>query len=334
MRRRDFIAVLMIAAVTGRAQAQQTGKVYRIAFAHPTAPVTDLTQTSRGSFVTPAILEELTRLGYAEGRNLLIERYSGEGRAAHYPDLARQIIGQNPDLIIAISSNLTLDFKAATSTVPIVGIFQVPVESGIVRSLARPGGNITGVSLDVGFWDQWAKRVQLLKEAVPQITRLGLLGTRNAWERSSAAISEGELKNSVSVVGPPLERPVDEKEYQRVFAALAQADSDSLYVADEPENVTYRRLIVDMAAKGRLPTIYPWRQCVEAGGLMSYGIDLSDLGHRIADLVDQILKGAKPGEIPIFQPTQFELSINLKTAKTLGIELPPLLVARADKVIE
>jgi putative ABC transport system substrate-binding protein len=283
--------------------------------------------------VTPAILEELTRLGYVEGRNLLIERYSGEGRAAHYPDLARQIIGQNPDLIIAISSNLTLDFKAATSTVPIVGIFQVPVESGIVRSLARPGGNITGVSIDVGFWDQWAKRVQLL-EAVPQITRLGLLGTRNAWERSSAAINEGELKNSVSVVGPPLERPVDEKEYQRVFAALAQADSDSLYVADEPENVTYRRLIVDMAAKGRLPTIYPWRQCVEAGGLMSYGIDLSDLGHRIADLVDQILKGAKPGEIPIFQPTQFELSINLKTAKTLGIELPPLLVARADKLIE
>ena len=334
MRRRDFIAGLMFAAVTGRAQAQSTGRVYRIAFAHPTVPVADQNQASRGSLAIPAIFEELIRLGYVEGRNLLIERYSGEGRAAHYPDLARQIIGQNPDLIIAISSNLTLDFKAATSTVPIVGIFQVPVESGIVRSLARPGGNITGVSLDVGFWDQWAKRVQLLKEAVPQITRLGLLGTRNAWERSSAAISEGELKNSVSVVGPPLERPVDEKEYQRVFAALAQADSDSLYVADEPENVTYRRLIVDMAAKGRLPTIYPWRQCVEAGGLMSYGIDLSDLGHRIADLVDQILKGAKPGEIPIFQPTQFELSINLKTAKTLGIELPPLLVARADKVIE
>ena len=173
-----------------------------------------------------------------------------------------------------------------------------------------------------------------MKEVVPQITRLGVLETRNSRERSSAAIREGELKNSVSVVGPPLDRPVDEKEYQRVFAALAQADSDSLYVADEPENVTYRRLIVDMAAKGRLPTIYPWRQCVEAGGLMAYGIDVSDLGHRIADLVDQILKGAKPGEIPIFQPTQFELSINLKTAKTLGIEIPPLLVARADKVIE
>ena len=194
MRRRDFLAGLMFVAAMGRAQAQSTGKVYRIAFAHPTAPVTDLTQTSRGSLVTPAILEELIRLGSIEGRNLLIERYSGEGRAAHYPDLARQIVGQNPDLIVVISSNLTLDFKAATSTVPIVGIFQVPLESGIVRSLARPGGNITGVSVDVGY-DQWAKRIQLLKEVVPQITRLGFLGTRNAWERSNsdAAIREGEL---------------------------------------------------------------------------------------------------------------------------------------------
>src|SRR6516162_7297695 len=174
MRRREFVAGLMFAAVTGRAQAQQTGKVYRIAFAHPTAPVTDLTQTSRGSFVTPAILEELTRLCYVEGRNLLIERYSGEGRAAHYPDLARQIVSRNPDLIIAGGSYLVLDVKAATSTIPIVGIFAQPIEFGIVPSLARPGGNITGVSVDAGWMDQWAKRIQLLKESVPQITRLGV----------------------------------------------------------------------------------------------------------------------------------------------------------------
>ena len=185
MRRRDFIAGLMIAAVTGRAQAQQTGKVYRIAFAHPTAPVADHNQASKGSLAIPAIFEELTRLGYVEGRNLLIERYSGEGRAAHYPDLARQIVSRNPDLIIAISSFLVLDLKAATSTIPIVGTFADPIEFGIVPSLARPGGNITGVSIDVGR-DQWLKRVQLLKEAVPQITRLGILETRNARERFSA----------------------------------------------------------------------------------------------------------------------------------------------------
>jgi putative ABC transport system substrate-binding protein len=156
MRRRDFIAGLMFAAAMGRAQAQSTGKVYLIAFAHPTAPVADINQASKGSFAIPAIFEELIRLGYVEGRNLLIERYSGEGRAAHYPDLARQIVSRNPDLIIAIGSFFVLDVKAATSTIPIVGIFADPIGLGIVPSLARPGGNITGVSVDVGG-DQWAK---------------------------------------------------------------------------------------------------------------------------------------------------------------------------------
>jgi putative tryptophan/tyrosine transport system substrate-binding protein len=324
----------MIAAVTGRAQAQQTGKVYRIAFAHPTAPLTDQNQASKGSFVIPAILEELLRLGYVEGRNLLIERYSGEGRAPPYTDIARQIVSRNPDLIIAIANDFVLDVKAATSTIPIVGIFGSPIAYGIVSSLARPGGNITGVSVDVGWFDQWAKRVQLLKEAVPQITRLGVLETRNLREKFSAEERDIALKNSVSIVGPPLEQPTDEEEYHRVFAALAQEGADGLLVNDEPENSTRRRLIAELAEKGRLPSIYHFRECVEVGGLMAYGIDNSDVGHRLADLVDKILKGAKPGEIPIFQPTKFELSINLKTAKTLGIELPPLLVARADKVIE
>jgi putative tryptophan/tyrosine transport system substrate-binding protein len=155
------------------------------AFAHPTVPVADQNQASKGSLAIPAIFEELIRLGYVEGRNLLIERYSGEGRAAHYPDLARQIVSRNPDLIIAISIFFVLDVKAATSTIPIVGLFGDPVGTGIVPSLARPGGNITGVSTGVGS-DQWTKRVQLLKEAVPQITRLGILQTRNVSERFSA----------------------------------------------------------------------------------------------------------------------------------------------------
>jgi putative ABC transport system substrate-binding protein len=156
----------MVAAAMGPAQAQQTGKVYRIAIGHPTVPLADLNQASKGSLVIPAIFEELLRLGYVEGRNLLIERYSGEGRAAHYPDLARQIVSRNPALIIAINSFFVLDVKAATSTIPIVGIFGWPIEFGIVTSLARPGGNITGISVDVGQ-EQWAKRLQLLKEAAP-----------------------------------------------------------------------------------------------------------------------------------------------------------------------
>jgi putative ABC transport system substrate-binding protein len=173
----------------------------------------------------------------------------------------------------------------------------------------------------------------LLKEAVPQITRLGFLDTRNARERAKAIEREIELKNSFSIVGPALEQPFDEQEYQRAFAALAQEGAeDSSWPTTE--NVRHRILIAELAAKGHLPTIYPFRQFVEVGGLMAYGINLSEIRHRVADLADKILKGAKPGDIPIFQPTKFELSINLKTAKALGIELPPLLVARADNVIE
>jgi putative ABC transport system substrate-binding protein len=342
VRRRDFIAGLIFAPLTKRAQAQQTRKVYRIAFAHAVVPVADINPASKGSLAIPAIFEELTRLGYVEGRNLPIERYSGEGRAPPYPDIARQIVSRNPDLIIAIGY-LVFDLKAATSTIPIVGSFSNPIAFGIVPSLARPGGNITGVTVDVAgtsdaasaLSQQWPKRFQLLKEAVPQITRLGYLETRNSREqRLMVEDTRTALNNWGPLVGPPLERPTNEQEYHRVFAALAQAGAEGLVVNDEPENVTHRRLIVELAARSRLPAIYPFRQFVEAGGLMAYGADLSDNGHRIADMVDQILKGAKPGDIPIYQPTKFELCINLTTAKTFGIELPPLLVARADKVIE
>jgi putative ABC transport system substrate-binding protein len=218
-------------------------------------------------------------------------------------------------LIAAIGSFLVLDVKAATNTIPIVGIFRAPIELGIVPSLARPGENVTGVSVDVsGGGDIWAKRVQLLKEVVPQVTRLGFLETRNLRDRFSAERRDMALKNSVSLVGPPLEQPTDEQEYHRVFAALAQEGAEGLVVGEEGENNTFRRLIVELAAKGRLPTIYSWPGFVEVGGLMSYGTDPSDHGRRIADMVDKILKGAKPADTPIYQPTKFELSINLKTA--------------------
>jgi putative ABC transport system substrate-binding protein len=202
----------------------------------------------KGSFVIAAIFEELTRLGYVEGRNLLIERYSGEGRADHYPDLARQIVSRNPDLIIAINSFFVLDVKAATSTIPIVGAFGAPIEFGIVPSLARPGGNITGVSVDVGG-EQWEKRIQLLKEAVPQISRLGFLLSRNARERHSAEISENALKNSVSIVGPPLERPTNEQEYRRVFAALAQEGADDSSYQTNPKTLPIERLSLNSPRK-------------------------------------------------------------------------------------
>jgi putative ABC transport system substrate-binding protein len=188
VRRRDFITGLAVAVTTRSAQGQQRPKVYRIAIAHASTPATDLKEGSSRSPFSHKIFEELRRLGYVEGRNLLVERYSGEGRAAHYPELAREVVDRNPDLIVAINSNLVLDFKAATSTIPIVGVFGDPIGFGIVSSLARPGGNITGLSVDVSL-EEWGKRLQLLKEAVPRTSKVGFL----ASSRQRQAIRKGLL---------------------------------------------------------------------------------------------------------------------------------------------
>jgi putative ABC transport system substrate-binding protein len=332
MRRRNLVLGLLVVAAMGTAHAQQSGQVHRIAVVHPSHPITELTETS----AIPAMAEifrELRRLRYIEGQNLVIERHSGEGRAAYYPELARDVVRRNPDVILVIGTSLTLDFKATTATIPLVGIFSDPVEVGVVQSLARPGGNLTGVSVDVGI-EQWAKRIQLLQQVAPRVTRLGILRSRTTLERYADSEREMSQRTGTAFIGPPLDRPIDESEYRRVFAVLAQSRADGILVTDESENVTNRRAIVALAEKGQLPAIFPYRVFVEDGGLMSYGVDNGDLGRRAAGMVGQILKGAKPGDIPIFQPTKFELAINLKTAKALGLTVPPELLAIADVVIE
>ena len=270
-------------------------------------------------------------MGYVEGQNLLIERYSGEGRAT--PDLARNVVSRNPDVIIAIGNGVVLDFKAATTTIPIVGAFAFPIEAGIVPSLARPGGNITGAAVDVGK-EQWSKRIQLLRQVVPQATRLAYLETRALREKFGALVKEGEVIEGITWVGPPLNHPLNEAEYRRVFAALTQVGAEGIVVSDEEEHWVKRKLIVELAAKSGLPAIYPFRVFVQAGGLTSYGIDIPDFGRRVAIMADQILKGTKPSDIPVFQPTKFELVINLKAAKALGLTVPATLLVAADEVIE
>jgi len=247
----------------------------------------------------------------------------------HFADLARNVVRRNPELIVAIgSNNLVLDFKAATTTIPIVGAMAVPVETRIVASLARPSGNITGVAVDVGR-EQWEKRVQLSQQLVPQATKFNFLQTRAARNRLSIATSAG-----IKLVGPALDRPTDETEYRRVFAALAEDGAEGVVVSDEEDNVTNLKSIIELAEKNPLPTIYPFAFFVEAGGLMSYGINIPAFGRSIADMIGQVLKGAKPADIPIFQPTKFELAVNLKTAKALGLTVPPELLATAHEVIE
>jgi putative ABC transport system substrate-binding protein len=329
MRRREFIALIAGGAVAWPLAA--FGKAPRIAIVVPAAPVTFMSETGddpRGLF--PALFKELRRLGYIEGQNLLVERYSAGGRPSHYADMAREVVSRIPDVIITVDdNNLTLDLKAATTTIPIVALMHFPVEAGIVARLARPEANITGLTVDVGT-EQGGKRIQLLRQMVPQATRLAYLQMRAIREQHG--LKEGEW--GVSWVGPPLNEPADEAEYRRVFAATVQDGAAGITVDDEEINVAHLKLIVELAEQSRLPAIYPFKMFVLAGGLMSYGIDIPAMGHGIADIVGQILKGAKPSDIPIRQPTKFELVINLKTAKTLGLIIPDKLLYTADEVIE
>jgi putative ABC transport system substrate-binding protein len=329
MRRREFITLIGSAVAAWPLTA--FGKAQRIAIVLPAAPVTEINEASGPFF--QGLFNELRRLGYVEGENLLIERYSGEGRAAHFPDLAQDVVRRNPDVIIVSTTYLTLDFKAATTTIPIVGVFADPIESGIVPSLARPGGNITGVAVNIGD-EQWGKRYQLLRQLVPHLTTVAVLDTRRTRDTWEALMPELSRRWAVTFVGPPLNHPVNEAEYRRVFASLPQGGVDGIVVDDEVENVANRKVIVELAEKNRMPVMYPFRIFVEAGGLMSYGVNEVELGHNAAAMAGQILKGEKPADIPIFLPTKFELVINLKTAKALGLTVPATLLVAADELIE
>jgi putative tryptophan/tyrosine transport system substrate-binding protein len=335
MRRRDFISAVVGAATVWplAARAQKSPEMRRLAIVHPSNPVTDLTESGNPRYV--AFFKELRQLGYVEGQNVAVERYSGEGRTEHYAELASKVVGRNPDLIVTNTSRLVLNFKAATTTIPIVGLMADPVRFGIVESLARPGGNITGVSTDAGL-EIWGKRLDLLREAVPGILKVGYLASRDVWEFPiTIEVLQGPAERmGISLIGPPLEGTLQEQEYQRVFEALAQSRPDALIVGDQAENLTYQRIIIDLAAKSGLPALYPYREQAEAGGLMAYAPELLDLYRRAAGCIGEILNGAKPSDIPIYLASKFELVINLKTAKKLGLPISPSLLARADEVIE
>jgi putative ABC transport system substrate-binding protein len=332
MRRRNLLFGLLAVATLRSARAEQSRKAYRIAIALPAGSVTRISEAG-GSPLFQPFFNQLRRLGYVEGDNLLIERFSGEGRAAHFSDMAQDVVRRKPDVIISSTTDLTLDFKAATTTIPIVGLFAYPVEAGVVSNLARPGGNITGVAVNIGQ-EQWDKRVQLLRQVVPHLTKLASLDTRRSRDRWEALMPELGRRRAVTYVGPPLNFPVNEAEYRRVFASLAQGGADGIIVSDEVEHLANLKVIVDLAEKYRLPALYPFPGFVKPGGLMSYGVDEPELGRNAAVMVGQILKGAKPADIPVFQPTKFVLAINLKTAKALGLTVPLELLATADEALE
>jgi putative ABC transport system substrate-binding protein len=333
-KRREFIALLGGASLAWplMARAQQPARVHRIAIISAAVPVADITETS-GLRLYRALFQELRRLGYVEGRNLIVERYSGEGRTEHYLELASDVVRSKPDLILAPGIRLVQHLKAATATIPIVGLMGDPVGFGFVASLAHPGGNITGFSIDAGPEIE-TKRLELLKEASPRVSRVGFLSRRLPGSPYGKALQEAAQSLGILLVGPRLEGTLEETEYRRVFEAMAQEHADALYVSSDPENLTDGRLIVELAEKHRLPTMYPFREYVEVGGLMAYAVDLVDLYTRAAEYIDQILKGASPGDIPVYQAAKFELIVNVKATNKIGLTIPPALVLRADEVIE
>ncbi|HEV2549205.1 MAG TPA: ABC transporter substrate-binding protein [Stellaceae bacterium] len=333
MNRRAFIGGLLLGAAIRCAHAQQPAKVYRVAVVSPSTPVGEISET--GDFRYRAFLVRLRELGYVEGQNLTVARYSAEERTENFAELARTVLRDGPEVISASGDRLAREFRAATDTIPIVTTVSDPVTLGLVKTLARPGGNITGTSIDGGV-EMEGKRLELLCEMVPRASKVGYLATRRVWEEGTyvRATKEAAARMKISLVGPPLDAPFREVEYRRVLTMMAREGADALVVNAQPENTTNARLIVELAKQTRLPAIYSYPSFAEIGGLMTYGVDLSDVMRHSADQVDLILKGATPGDIPFYQPTKFHLVINLKTAKALGIEIPNSLLAQADEVIE
>src|SRR2546428_1515742 len=334
MKRREFITLRGGAAAAWplTALAQQPSTQHRIAIFHPAIPTTLLTETGGGS-AWRAFFAELRRLGYIEGENLIVERYSAEGHHERYADMAREIVTRNPDLIVTGTNPVVVAFTAATNTIPLVAFMLDPLKAGLVTSLARPGGNLTGITLDPGI-EIWGKRLEMLKEAIPSTSKAAFLGMREGWEGSSGqVVRDAATQMGISLVFILPERG-NPSEIERAFAEIEQQRPDAVLVSGEGDLYAHRQLIAELAEKNRLPAMCPYRDYVEAGGLMAYAVDLAGLLRRMADDVHQILKGAKPGDIPIYQPTKFELLINLKTAKVLGITLASALLARAAEVIE
>jgi putative ABC transport system substrate-binding protein len=331
MKRRDLLAGLLATTAASAVRAAEPGKVYRIAIVSPSRLVSDMSETNSDYGI---LFKELRRLGYVEGQNLVVLRFSAEGDTARYDPIIRDVISASPDVIITVNNPLVLRFKALVYSIPVVAMMGDPIAFGIVTSLARPDGNITGISADAGE-EIWGKRLGMLLEAVPTATRVGFLCSEPFWEGAQGAkVREAARQSSVTLVAPPLKGVYQEPEYRRVFDLLEREHADVLLVSDSVENNVQRRLIVALVEKVRLPALYPFREFVDIGGLMAYAVDVQDMFRRVADYADMILKGKKPGEIPIYQADKFTTVVNLKTAKTLGLTIPPMLLGRADEVIE
>jgi putative ABC transport system substrate-binding protein len=327
--RRAFISTVAggLLAAPLAAEAKPAGKVYRIGYISNSPPNTP--ETSR---LYEAFRQGLRERDWIEGRNAVIEWRFAEGRMERFPDLAADLIRLKVDIVVTLGGPAARAAKQATTTTPIVAIaVSDPVGQGLVASLARPGGNVTGLA--TLFPELAVKRLELLKEALPGVSRVAVLW--NAANPGNVIILRG-VQAAAQTLGVTLQtREVrGPDDFAAAFAKMRRERPDALMILDDPLLFQYRASIVDFAAKRRLPAMHPIRESVEAGGLIAYSVNLAELNRRAAEYVDKILKGAKPADLPIEQPTKFELVINLKTAKALGLTIPPSLLGRADEVIQ
>jgi ABC-type uncharacterized transport system substrate-binding protein len=326
--RRAFIAgIAGILAAPLAAETQDGAKVRRVGYL--TVPSRE---TAHG--VADTFQLALRDLGWIEGQNLLLDYRFADSNVDRLPDLAAELVRLRADVIVAGANTAVSAAKNATRTIPIVMFLAVdPVGSGLVASLARPGGNVTGLTQNAGP-EIYGKQLQLLKDAFPRVSRVAILVNRATSTYAHAAVREIEAATrALGLQGQILEIR-DPGAFDNAFAALTASRTDAIFITTDSMFYQHRVRLAQLVAKSRLPAMWGLRDHVEAGGLMTYATDLHDLARRAATFVDKILKGAKPADLPVEQPTKFELVINLKTAKALGLTIPQSLLLRADQVIQ
>jgi putative ABC transport system substrate-binding protein len=303
----------------------QPGKVYRIGYL-ALAPIAETSAPQRA-----ALLRAMERLGYVQGRNLLIEYGSAEANVEMLPDAAAELVEKKPAMIFAIGTPTALAAKQATRTIPIVMFAADAVANGIVASLAKPGGNVTGVS---GAQIKLSpKRLEVLKEAVPHASRVAVLYSRVHPSHAQELTANEARARELGLALQPLDVTRVE-DLQAAFARMSERRPDAILVLFDYRTLIYRQLIAEFAAKNRLPTVFGSKESVHAGGLMSYGSSLEEMFARAASFADRILNGAEPQTLPVEQPTRFELAINLRTARSLGLRVPEPLLLRANILIK
>jgi putative ABC transport system substrate-binding protein len=328
MDRRRFLLTSLAGAIARplAAEAQQAGRVYRIAYLGNSSAALEAELVS-------AFRDGLRDLNYVEGRNVVIQYRWAEGHYDRFPALVAEAVQLKVDVIVTAGTPAVLAAKAGTRTIPIVvAAMGDPIAAGVIPSLARPGGNITGSASMSPEID--GKRLELLKEMVPGATRIAVLWNPANPNNAARITQMPAAARTLRLTLAPLVGAGDAEELDRGFAAVVAARADALIVESDRALLAHRGRIVEFTAKRRLPALYPYRDFVQVGGLVSYEPSYPAMFRRAATYVDKIFKGAKPADLPVEQPTEFELIINLKTAKALGLTIPPSLLARAGQVIE